>query len=106
MQGVRVPLSQEQKPFSRILIAFSECRQNFVHFFKKDQLYNLNISDVIHSEKYGYLNARKLLFQNNLRESTCSRVLNSADTIMAALLSEISIDPTHIELGEISVNEI
>ena len=101
-----MPLSQEQKPFSRILIAFSECGQNFVHFFKKDQLYNLNISDVIHSEKYGYLNARKLLFQNNLRESTCSRVLNSADTTMAALLSEISIDPTHIELGEISVNEI
>ena len=77
-----------------------------MHVRKKDQLYSLKIWQVTDSEKCGYLNARKLLFQNNLRESTCSRVLNSADTTMEALLSEISIDPTHIELGEISVNEI
>ena len=33
-----------------------------MHFEKKDQLYTLNISEVIDSEKYGYLNARKLPF--------------------------------------------
>ena len=57
-----------------------------MHFQKKDQLYSLNISEVTDSEKFGYLNARKLLFQNTLRGSTCSRVLNTAGKTMAALL--------------------
>ena len=77
-----------------------------MHFQNKDQLYSLNISEVTDSEKYGCLNARKRLFQNTLRGSTCSRVLNTADTTMAALLKKISIDPTHIDLGEISVSEM
>ena len=41
-----------------------------MHFKKKGQVYNLNISEVIDSEKYGYSNARNLLLQNTLREST------------------------------------
>ena len=106
MQGVRVALSQQQKPFSRIFIAFSQSGQNFVHFKKEDQLSYLTISEIIESENYDYLNTLKLLFQNTLRESTWSRVLNSAETTMAALLSELSIDPTYIELENISVNEI
>ena len=77
-----------------------------MHFEKKDQLYKFNISEVIDSEKCGYLNARKLLFQNTLPESMWSRVLNTANLIMAALLSERSIDPPHIELEKISVSEI
>ena len=77
-----------------------------MHVRKKDQLYSLKIWQVTDSEKCGYLNARKLLFQNNLRESTCSRVLKNVDTTVAALLSELSIDRAHIELGEISVSQI
>ena len=73
---------------------------------KKDQPYSLNISEVSDSEKSGSLNARKFLFQNTLRESARSRVLNTADTTMAELLSKISIDPTHIELGKVSFSEI
>ena len=77
-----------------------------MHFGKKDQLYSLNISVVTESENCGYLNARKLLFQNILRESTCSRVLSTADTAMPAILSEVPIDSERIELENISVNEI
>ena len=77
-----------------------------MHFEKKGQVYNLNISEVIDSEKYGYLNARNLLLQNTLRESTCSRVLNTPDTTMAALLSELSTDPRHVEWENISVSKI
>ena len=77
-----------------------------MHVQKKDQLDSLNISEVIESEKYVYLNDRKLLFQNTLQKSTCSRVLNTAATTMAALLSELSIDPRHFELGNISVSGI
>ena len=105
-EGVPLPLSQKRKTFCRIFIAFSQCVQNFVHFERKDQLYNLNISEIIDCEKYGYLNARKLLFQNTLRESTCSRVLNTADTSMVALSSELSIYPRDIELENISVSKI
>ena len=36
----------------------------------------------------------------------CSRVLDTGDTTMEALLSELSIDPTHIESKKISVSEI
>ena len=91
--------------FSWNFIAFSESPQNFVHFEKKAQVCKLNISEVIDSEKYGYLNARKLLFQNTLRESMCSRPLNTAETTTAALLLELSIDPRNIELENISVRE-
>ena len=104
---------------------------------KKDQPYSLNISEVSDFEKSGSLNARKFLFQNTLRqsarsrvlntadsgkcgslksgkllfqnthpESTCLPVLSTADTTMATFLLKIAIDPTHIELGKISVSEI
>ena len=77
-----------------------------MHFEKRDQLCSSNISEVNDSRKCGYLNARKLLFQNTFRESTCSRALNTGDTTMAALLLKLSIDPTHIEVKIISLCEI
>ena len=106
MQGVRVQLSQKPKAFSESFPAFWQSAQNFLHFEKKDQLSNLNILEVIDSEKYGCLNPRKLLFQKPLGESTCSRVLNTAETTVATLLSKLSIDPRHNELKNISVSEI
>ena len=96
----------KRKTFSQNFIAFSQSPQNFVQFAKKRQAYKLNISEVIDSEKYGYLNAQKLLFQNTLRESTSSRILNTAWTTMVALLPELSIDARHVELKNMSVSEI
>ena len=66
VQGVPLPLSQIRKTFSGIFISFSDSAQNSVHFQKKDHLYSLNILEVSDSEKCGYLNARKPLFQNTL----------------------------------------
>ena len=40
-----MPLSQEQKIFSTIFIAFWEYVQNSAHFAVKGQLYSLNISE-------------------------------------------------------------
>ena len=77
-----------------------------MHFEKKGQLYSLNISEVSDFKKCGYFYDRKLLFQNTLRESTCSGVLNTADTTMEKLLSILAIDPTHIELEKVFVSEI
>ena len=105
-QPVPLPLSQKGKTFSVIIIAFSESAKKSGHFEKKDQLYNLNISEFSDSEKCGYLNARKVLFQNTFPESTCSLVLNTPDKTMEVLLRELSIDPTYIDLENVSVSEI
>ena len=77
-----------------------------MHFEKKHQHYGLNISEVSDSHKCGNLNTRKVLFRNTVREASSLRALNTADTTMEALLSELSIDPAHIELEKISVSEI
>ena len=57
-----MPLSQKQPTFSGLFNAFLQSTKNFANFEKKDQLQSLNISEVIESEKCGYLNARKHLF--------------------------------------------
>ena len=72
----------------------------------KYRLYSWNISGVSDFGKCGYLNAQKLVFQKTLQESTCSRVLNTADSNMEALLLKLSVDQTPIELEKISVSEI
>ena len=61
-QQVRTLLSQKWRTFSGIFIAFFESTQSFPHFEKKDQLYNLNILEVINPDKCAYFNAHKLLF--------------------------------------------
>ena len=49
-------------------------------FWKKVQVRTLNICEVIGFEECGYLNARKFLFQNTLRQSMCEWVPNTAET--------------------------
>ena len=77
---------------------FRHLTKSLCILLKKDQLHRLNISELIDSEKCGYLNAWKVLFSDTVRESTCSRVLNTAEITMPALLSYISINPRYIEL--------
>ena len=57
-----MPLAQKRKTVFQIFNEFSQSTQNLVHFEKKDQVYSLNISKVIDSEKCGYLNVQKLQF--------------------------------------------
>ena len=73
---------------------------------KKDWLDSLNISEVLDSEKFSYLNVKKQLLHNNLREWAHSRVPNTAQIYMAALLSYFSINPRQIESENMPVNEI
>ena len=55
-QKLEAPLSQKQKTFSRIFLAFLKCALNLEHFEKKDEYPSLVISKVIDSERGGYLN--------------------------------------------------
>ena len=61
-QQLVAPLSQKQKTFCGFFIAFLKCALNLEHFEKKDEYSSLVISQVINSERGGYLT----LFVNTL----------------------------------------
>ena len=66
-QQLQTPISQKQKIFSGFFIAYLECASNLEHFEKKDEHPSNNfkhqypyprlvISEIIDSERVGYLN--------------------------------------------------
>ena len=55
-QQFEAPLSQKQKTFSEIFLAFLKCELNEEHFKKKDEYPSRVISRIIDSERGGYLN--------------------------------------------------
>ena len=55
-QQLQTQISQKQKMFSGFFIAYLECVSNLEHFEKKDESPSLVISEIIDSERIGYLN--------------------------------------------------
>ena len=55
-QQLEAPLSQKQKTFSRLFLAFLKCALKLEHLEKKHECSSLVISKVIDSERDGYLN--------------------------------------------------
>ena len=55
-QQLEAPLSQKQKAFSGLFLAFLKWALNLEHFEKRYECSNLVISKVIDSERDGYLN--------------------------------------------------
>ena len=55
-QQVEEPFSEKQRTFSGFFIAFLKCALDLKHFEKKDEFSGLVISEVIDSERGGYLN--------------------------------------------------
>ena len=55
-QQFQTPLSHKQKTSSGFFIAFLKCALNLEHFQKKDEYPSLIISEIIHTERRGYLN--------------------------------------------------
>ena len=66
-QEVQTPLSLKQKPFSGFFTAFLKSTWNGKHFQKKGESSSLNISEIIDSERGGYLSFREALLQNGFR---------------------------------------
>ena len=66
-QQFQARLSHKQKTFSRFFIAFLKCAWNLENFAKKDEYPSLIISEIIDTEKRGYLNVLKVLVQNTIR---------------------------------------
>ena len=50
-QPIRTQLSQKEKPFDELLIAFSKSALNLEHFQKKDDPHSLFLSEITHSGK-------------------------------------------------------
>ena len=55
-------LFQKRRTFSGIFLVFLESSKKFFDFEKKDHLQSLSISEILHPEKFGFFDARKLLF--------------------------------------------
>ena len=55
-QQLQTPISQKQKIFSGFFIAYPEYALYLEHFDKKDEHPSLVISEIIDSERVGYLN--------------------------------------------------
>ena len=66
-QQFQARLSHKQKTFSRFFIAFLKCAWTLENFRKKDEYPSLIISEIIDTEKRGYLNVLKVLLQNTIR---------------------------------------
>ena len=96
LQQVQTLLSQKPKTFSGFFFAFQKSTWTLSHFENKCQLHSSNIFEVIDPIKCCYLNARQLRFQNTFRESTFSRVPNTDELCLVALLSWFSINSRQI----------
>ena len=55
-QQLQTQISQKQMIFSQFFIAYLKCASNLEHFEKKDEHPRLVISEIIDSERVGYLN--------------------------------------------------
>ena len=55
LQQFQTPLSQKQKTFSRFFNAFLKCACNLEHFQKRHEYPSLIISEIIDTERRGYL---------------------------------------------------
>ena len=55
-QQLQTPISQKQKIYSGFFIAYLECASNLEHFEQKEEHPSLVISEIIYSERVGYLN--------------------------------------------------
>ena len=66
-QPVQTPLSLKQKTFFEFFNAFLKSTWNGEHLQKKGESSSLSISEIIDSEKGGYLSAWKALLQNSFR---------------------------------------
>ena len=55
-EQLEAPLSQKQKTFSGLFLAFLKCALNLEPFKQKDEYSTLVFSRIIDSERSGYLN--------------------------------------------------
>ena len=91
-QQLQTALSQKQKIFSAIFIAFIKPTLNLERLIKKGESHSFSFSQSIDSERGGYLNVQSALLQKTFRQSTCSRAPNTVEISTTSLLSYCSMN--------------
>ena len=91
-QQLQTALSQKQKIFSAIFIAFIKPTLNLEPFDKKCESYSFSIFQIIDSEGGCYLNVQNALLQKTFRQSTCSGVPITVEISTTSLLSYCSMN--------------
>ena len=91
-QQLQTALSQKQKNFSVIFIAFIKPTLNLERFDKKCESHSFSISQSIDSERGGYLNVQSALLQKTFRQSACSGVPNTVEISTTSRLSYCSMN--------------
>ena len=69
-QTIQIQLSEKWKTFLYFFFAFLKSILNFKHLTKEDEPHSWCISGNTGSEKYGWINVLKALFQRTLRQTT------------------------------------
>ena len=79
-------ISRKLKTFSEFFISFIKSTLILEYFERKDESQSLSIPKIINFEKGSYLNVQKAIFHARLRQTTCSRVPNTAEISLEPLL--------------------
>ena len=79
-------ISRKLKTFSEFFISFIKSTLILEYFERKDESQSLSIPEIINFEKGSYLNVQKAIFHARLRQTTCSRVPNTAEISLEPLL--------------------
>ena len=100
---IQMQLSKKPKMFCCYFIAFLRSIFNFQRFENKNEPHSLSISEIIDSERRGYLNALKVLSLKTLPQSTCERV---PKTERKAIFSHLFIILSQNELEKVILIQI
>ena len=80
-------ISRKLKTFSEFFISFIKSTLILEYFERKDESQSLSIPEINNFEKgSSYLNVQKAIFHARLRQTTCSRVPNTAEISLEPLL--------------------
>ena len=106
-QQLQTALSKKKKDIFCNFLCFYQIYIKFIIFSKiKDESPSFSISQIIDSQRGGYLNVQKALLQNTFRQSTCSRVPNTVEISTTSLLSYISMNMRKIKLEKLRIGQI
>ena len=71
-ESIKMKLSKKLKSFSAFFTAFLKSTFNLKHFKKKkDEPHSQGLSEIIDCEIGAYVNAKRVMFQYDLEQSTC-----------------------------------
>ena len=104
-QTIQIQLSEKWKTFLYFFFAFLKSILNFKHLTKEDEPHSWCISGNTGSEKYGWINVLKALFQRTLRQTTRQMGRKTAAIWNAAPLEYLLITVKVVSFEKVSFSD-